>query len=102
MYSREQIEKMVGKSFTNNPNVNYMAGDDIHVCDMLVCIQDYLLYNKPVSRFMQFCAEEKWDGAYGVADQINREVLKNTTIYQDFVKVVSRERKINKILKEDE
>ena len=100
MYSREQIEKIVGKWYDSI--TEYHPGDDIHVCDMLEGIQDYLLYNKPPSKFMQFCAEEKWDGAYGVADQTNRGVLKATTIYQDFVRVVGREKKLNTILKEDE
>jgi len=59
MYSREQIEKIVGKWYDSI--TEYHPGDDIHVCDMLEGIQDYLLYNKPPSKFMQFCAEEKWD-----------------------------------------
>lgn len=98
MYSREQIEKIVSKWFIDNPT----DGDDIHVSNMLEEIQDYLLYNKPSCSFVKFCAEEKWDGAFGVADQINKGILKHSTIYQDFVRVVGRERKINKILKEDE
>ena len=42
------------------------------------------------------------DYAKHVADKTNKQILSETTIFQDFVRVVGRERKINKILKEDE
>lgn len=101
MYTKDQIVEMV-QGYVNITEWFHLYSDQFavkHIADMLDGIQEYLLYNKPNCKFVELCAEEKWERAISVADSINKEVLKNTTLFQTFVSVVGREIKINKILK---
>lgn len=101
MYSTEQIHEIVG----NKLNAKYSSVSEIaknHIVSMLIEIQSYLIDNAPCCKFVELCSNENWIYAKGVADSTNKQILTETTIFQDFVKVVGRERKINKILKKDE
>jgi hypothetical protein len=101
MYSEEQIRELV----RNKLSVHYSAPTPVatnHIVSMLIEIQSYLIDNMPCCKFVELCSNENWDYAKYVADSTNKQILKETTIFQDFVRVVGRERKINKILKKDE
>lgn len=101
MYSKKQIQDMVFSKL-NAQYSNHTFGASKHIVDMLIEIQSYLIDNGPCCKFVELCSNENWDYAKHVADSTNKQVLKETTIFQDFVRVVGRERKINKILKKDE
>lgn len=103
MKTRDEIEKLVSKQVSD-------AGIK-HISDMLEGIQEYIMYKKPTSKFMQLCSDENWGYAVAMADLMNKEILIQTTIFQDFVKIVKtspefiskrREEKLNEILNKDE
>ena len=100
MYSEEDIHKIVGKFIDIDKNPTNPAAFR-HISNMLIEIQDFLIYKNPKSKFIELCANRNWERAIGIADDWNREMLKDTTLYQDFVRVVSRESNINNLLKED-
>ena len=112
MYTRDQIVEMVEvyvKSVDLNScifitkkrsHLSFGRSDVIyHISDMLEEIQSYLLDGKPNSKFVERCAEGDLVYATAIADAINKKVIRETTLFQDFVRVVGRERKINRILK---
>ena len=101
MYSNEQIRELA-KNRLNNHYSDISAESFNHIVSMLTEIQSYLIDNMPCCKFVELCSNENWDYAKHVADKTNKQILSETTIFQDFVRVVGRERKINKILKEDE
>lgn len=105
MYSRQDIERIV-RTEVKTEGLK-------HISDMLEEIQRYLIYNavSPIytSNFVKRCADESWDYAAGISDSMNREILTETTIFQEFVKSVKslpeyisikREIIINKLLDE--
>jgi hypothetical protein len=93
IYTRKEIEVMVDK-LVKSEGLK-------HISDMLEEIQDFLLNNKPTSNFCKQCAIGNWDYAIGVADKMNKEILTKTTLFQDFVRVVGRQSKVNKILENE-
>ena len=79
MISRHQIEELV-RSIVKTEGVP-------HISDMLEGIQEYIMYKKPTSKFIQLCGDENWDYASNVADRMNKEIL-TTPLFKDFVKKV--------------
>lgn len=103
MKTRKEIEELVNKHVTPE-GVR-------HISDMLEGIQDYIMYKLPTSKFMQLCGDENWVYAAGMADIMNKEIVTQTTLFQDFVNIVKtspeyiskiREEKLNEILNKDE
>jgi hypothetical protein len=101
--TRKEIEELVSRQVTPQ-GVK-------HISDMLEGIQEYIFYKKPTSKFMQLCSDENWKYAAGMGDSMNKEIVTQTTIFQDFVKMVKtspeyvskiREEKLNEILDKDE
>lgn len=80
MLSRQQIEELVGK-------IVKIEGIS-HISDMLEGIQLYIMYKKPTSKFMQLCADENWEYASNVADRMNKEILTQSDLFQNFVKKI--------------
>ena len=100
MYTRDQIVEMV-EVYVKSVDLTSFGRLDViyHISDMLEEIQSYLLDGKPNSKFVERCAEGDLVYATAIADAINKKVIRETTLFQDFVRVVGRERKINRILK---
>lgn len=84
--TREEIESIASNIGMNNPDT--IKEDILHVSNMLEGIQEYIMTRKPTSKFMELCGDENWDYATSIADNMNKEVLKKTELYQDFVKKV--------------
>jgi hypothetical protein len=80
--TRKEIEGLVVRVGVISPE------GIIHISDMLDGIQEYIMTRKPTSKFMELCGDENWDYATSIADNMNKEVLKKTELYQDFVKKV--------------
>ena len=100
-FNRKEIEGFITErlyGLTYNPSVI------THVIDMLDEIQKRILsqisdrlYYTPDkfshsqaglrnSKFVELCADERWEEADLIGDRINKDTLSQTTIYQDFVK----------------
>ena len=60
----------------------------IHISNMLEGIQEYIMTRKPTSKFMKLCGDENWDYAICVADNMNKEILNKTGLFQDFVRKI--------------
>jgi disulfide oxidoreductase YuzD len=103
MYTRKEIENMVSKC-VKTPGIK-------HISDMLEEIQNRMysiikdeLYYTPDkftqnrvgqrnSKFVELCADEKWDEALLIADTMNKEVLTTNTadggkLFHDFVEKI--------------
>lgn len=93
------------KDFINTYNLTDEGVRKLH--PMLCEMRDYIMYNKPTSKFYKLCSNENWEKAEYFADNQNKEVLKKIDLFQSFVKKIktspeyiskTREEKLNQIL----
>ena len=94
-----------------HPKGRYGYTDDgfNHYLQMLCLIKDKMFNpDKPESKFITLCAEEKWDYAISIADHRNKEAFEYCDLFPKFVEDIkkspeyiqfSRERKLSQIIK---
>lgn len=102
MFTRKEIEYRVG-AVVNEHGFK-------HISDMFEEIQRTMFTGCPNSKFIELCAKENWDYALGIADNINKQALEKTTLYQDFINDIkklpdyismNRDKQINKLNEPD-
>ncbi len=101
--TRVEIENIASKIVTNSDVLP-------HVVDMMVDMYNHIFYKEKYSypsKFIKLCIEENWEYAIGVvSDSPNRQILKQTRLYHDFIKMIKtspeyiskiREQRLNQI-----
>lgn len=101
--TRIEIQNIASKVVTNSDILP-------HAVDMMEDMYNHIFYRekfKNPCKFIKLCIEENWEYAIAVGDSANKQILKQSKLYHNFVKSVKtspeyiskiREEQLNKIL----
>lgn len=97
MFTRDEILQRVGVH-VNELGIKHISDMLVEIQDRIYsCVRDIKYYNeseyikkmagKRNSKFVELCAEEKWEDANMIADNMNKQIL-TTPLFKEFIKEI--------------